>query len=96
MVEEDEIWEKLDKVQDPEFGTSVTEMDLIDEVNIEGKRVSVDFHLTAPMCPPPFVLNMGRQIREYVSEIDDVEEVDITVTEHIQADELNERLKEEE
>ncbi|MFB6216767.1 MAG: iron-sulfur cluster assembly protein, partial [Candidatus Aenigmatarchaeota archaeon] len=81
---------------DPEFGTPVTEMDLIDEIEIEGDEVSVVYHLTAPMCPPPFALNMGEQIREYVSDLEDVEKVNVRVENHMQEEQLNQRLKEEE
>jgi len=92
-VDPDEVWKKLEKVEDPEFGTSVVEMGLIDEVSIEDGAVSVDFHLTAPVCPPPFVLNMAKQIKNYVSELGEVSEVDVTVKEHNRAEEINEQIK---
>jgi len=93
MTKKDEVWKKLEKVEDPEFGTSVVEMELIDEVSVDNGTVSVDFHLTAPVCPPPFVLNMAKQIKRYVSELEDVSRVDVTVKEHKQAEELNQKLK---
>lgn len=92
-ADEDEVWKKLEKVEDPEFGTSVVEMDLIDEVSIDGVKVSVDFHLTAPVCPPPFVLNMAKQIKKYVSELENISRVEVTVKEHNQAEELNQKLE---
>lgn len=92
MVDKDQVWQKLKQVEDPEFRTSVVEMDLIDEVSIDGNEVSVNFHLTAPMCPPPFVMNMAKQIKDYVSELEDVSVVDVTVKEHNQAEELNQKL----
>ncbi len=94
MVSKEKVWKKLEKVQDPEFGTPVTKMGLIDEAEVDDAKVSVKFHLAAPMCPPPFVMNMGKQIKEYISEIDGVEEVEVIVQEHFQADDLNRRLKE--
>lgn len=95
MVEEEEVWNKLENVKDPEFGTSVVEMDLIDEVEIQDDSVRVAFHLTAPMCPPPFVMDMGEQIKENVSKIEDVSNVSVRVRNHNQAEELTERLKED-
>lgn len=96
MTTEDAVWEKLKKVKDPEFGKPATEMNLIDEVQVEGNTVSVVYHLTAPMCPPPFALNIGKQIRKYVSELEDVEKVKVRVQKHMKAERLNERLAEEE
>ncbi|MFB6290940.1 MAG: metal-sulfur cluster assembly factor [Candidatus Bipolaricaulia bacterium] len=93
MVDKDQVWKKLEKVEDPEFRTSVVEMDLIDEVSIDGDEVSVEFHLTAPVCPPPFVLNMAKQIKKYVSELEGVSQVEVTVKEHNKAEELNQKLK---
>lgn len=93
MVDKDQVWQKLEKVEDPEFRTSVVEMELIDDVSIDGDRVSVDFHLTAPVCPPPFVMNMAKQIKDYVSELEEVSQVEVTVKEHNKAEELNRKLE---
>jgi hypothetical protein len=92
-VGRDAVWGKLKKVEDPEFGTSIVDMDLIDDVSIYGGTVSVDFHLTAPVCPPPFVLNMAKRIKQRVSELGEVSEVDVTVKEHNRAEEINEEIK---
>ncbi|KXA94689.1 hypothetical protein AKJ65_03710 [candidate division MSBL1 archaeon SCGC-AAA259E19] len=94
MIEEEEVWEKLEKVEDPEFGTSMVEMGLIDSVKIKDETVQVRFHLTAPMCPPTFALDMGEQIKESVSDIEGVESVAVQVKNHNRAEELNQRLEE--
>ncbi|NIU02094.1 MAG: DUF59 domain-containing protein, partial [Nitrosopumilaceae archaeon] len=39
---------------DPEINTSITELELIDEVDIQDKNVKVDLHLTSPFCPAVF------------------------------------------
>lgn len=96
MVSEEIVWEKLEQVKDPEFGQPATDMNLIDEVQIEGTTVSVVYHLTAPMCPPPFALSIGKQIRKYVSELEGAEKVKVRVQKHNQAELLNKHLKKHE
>lgn len=95
VVTEDAVWRQLKQVRDPEFGKPATEMDLIDEIDIEDGRVKVLYHLTAPMCPPPFARSIGKQIREYVSELEGVETVEVKVHKHMHAEKLNKRLAEE-
>lgn len=70
-------------------------MNLIDEVNVEDSRVKVVYHLTAPMCSPPFALGIGKQIRKYVSELEGVGTVEVKVQKYMQAEKLNKRLAEE-
>ncbi len=50
------ILKKLEKVMDPELGVPITEMELVDKIEIKDGEVTVDFHLTAPYCPPMLAL----------------------------------------
>jgi len=90
---EKEIYERLREVKDPEFGFSIVERDLVDEVKVEGKKAKILFHLTVPFCPPPFALHIGREIKKRASEVSGIEKVEVRVQEHIQADEINKALE---
>lgn len=77
---------------DPEIGFPITEMRLVDEIRVEGKRATILYHLTAPFCPPPFALHIGREIRRKAMEVPGIEEVEVTVQNHVQADRINQIL----
>ena len=42
------IFDELSKIVDPEINTSIVELELIDEVDINDSNVKVDLHLTSP------------------------------------------------
>ena len=48
------IFDELSKIVDPEINTSIVELELIDEVDINDSNVKVDLHLTSPFCPAVF------------------------------------------
>lgn len=90
---EREVYERLREVRDPEFGFSIVEANMIDEVKVEGKKARVLFHLTAPFCPPPFALQMGRDIKKLAREVPGIDEVTVEVKGHVQARQINEALR---
>jgi len=90
---EKEILEKLKDVHDPEMGFSIVEADLVDDVKVEGDKAKIIYHLTMPYCPPPFALYIGREIRKKAIEVDGINEVEVTVKDHVNADEINKSLK---
>jgi metal-sulfur cluster biosynthetic enzyme len=74
----DDVNDALANVIDPELGLDFVELGLIYEVEIDGGEVNVTFTLTSPGCPiGPQVTD---QIREYVGELDGVEEVNASMT----------------
>ncbi len=92
-TKEKEIYEKLKEVKDPEFGFSIVEAKMIDEVKVEGKKAKILFHLTVPFCPPPFALHIGKEIKKRAGEVSGIEKVEVKVQKHVQADEINEALE---
>ncbi|MDP3025952.1 MAG: iron-sulfur cluster assembly protein [candidate division Zixibacteria bacterium] len=96
MSKEEEILEKLKEVKDPEFGHSIIERKLIDEVKVEGDTAKILFHLTVPFCPDVFALFIGREIRKKAKEVEGIKKVEIAVQKHAKADKLNEILSKEE
>jgi len=96
MTKEEEILEKLKEVKDPEFGHSIIERKLIDEVKIEGDTARILFHLTVPFCPEVFALYIGREIKKKAKEVEGIKNVEITLQNHVKATQLNEILSKEE
>ncbi len=78
MPSVDEVNEALANVIDPELGLDFVELGLIYDVAVEDGTVHVTFTLTSPGCPiGPQVTD---QIKEYVGELDGVQDVDATMT----------------
>jgi metal-sulfur cluster biosynthetic enzyme len=74
----DDVNEALSNVIDPELGLDFVELGLIYEVEVEDENVHVTFTLTSPGCPiGPQVTD---QIKEYVGELDGVQDVNATMT----------------
>jgi metal-sulfur cluster biosynthetic enzyme len=77
-VTADDVQEALTNVIDPELGLDFVELGLIYEVEVDGGEVHVTFTLTSPGCPiGPQVTD---QIKEYVGELDGVQDVNATMT----------------
>ncbi len=91
---EREVLEALKDVMDPELGFSIVEAGLVEEVKVEGEKVTITYHLTAPFCPPPLALYIGRQLKEKAQSVEGIEEVEVIVKGHIMEDDINRMLKE--
>ncbi len=78
MVTEEDIYDALSNVIDPELGLDFVELGLIYTVEVDGERVDVTFSLTSPACP--IGPQISEQIVEFVSELDGVAEVVPTMT----------------
>lgn len=74
MPTEIEIEEALRNVIDPELGLDFVELGLIYEVAVDGPTVTVTFTLTSPGCP--IGPQVSEQMKEFVSELEGVEEVE--------------------
>jgi metal-sulfur cluster biosynthetic enzyme len=73
MIEQDDVFEALTNVIDPELGLDFVELGLVYGVEIDGGTVTVTFTLTTPACP--IGPQVSEQMDEFVSEIAGVEEV---------------------
>jgi ATP-binding protein involved in chromosome partitioning len=93
MVDKEQVRNELAKVVDPEIGMPITEMNLIDEIDINEKsEVTVKYHLTMPFCPPVFALAIGQDIKKRVSSLEGVTKVTAILSNHQMADEINKRI----
>ena len=77
-VTQDDVYEALEEVIDPELGLDFVELGLIYDVEVEDGTVKVTYTLTSPGCP--IGPQVSEQIEEFVSELDGVEEVQPTMT----------------
>ena len=73
MFTEEDITEALSNVIDPELGLDFIELGLVYDVAIDGSKVDITFTLTTPACP--IGPQVSEQMKEFVGEIDGVEEV---------------------
>jgi metal-sulfur cluster biosynthetic enzyme len=67
-------------------------MELVDKIEIKDSEVTVDFHLTAPYCPPMLALKMAYDIKEVVSHIPGVKSVKLNMSGHYLSAELNKEV----
>jgi metal-sulfur cluster biosynthetic enzyme len=73
MATEEEVYEALEEVIDPELGLDFVSLGLVYDVEIQNGEVLITFTLTTPACP--IGPQVTEQMREFVSEIDGVEQV---------------------
>jgi metal-sulfur cluster biosynthetic enzyme len=88
----DAIVEKLKTVIDPETGTDVIRMRLVQDISIdEAGIVTYKFRPSSPLCPIAVPLSLA--IIKAISEVPEVSVQKITVVDYVQADLLNDILK---
>ncbi len=89
----DKIIEKLKTVVDPEVMQNVWDLKLVYDLEVDEEKQSVSFKFrpTVPQCPIGFQLAFA--IKKALREIEDLKDIDMTVTDFIMADQANEYLK---
>jgi metal-sulfur cluster biosynthetic enzyme len=70
---EEQVYEALEEVIDPELGLDFVSLGLVYDVEIEGSEVFITFTLTTPACP--IGPQVSEQMKEFVLELDGVEKV---------------------
>ena len=74
MIQEDDVFEALSNVIDPELGLDFVELGLVYGVEIDGTKVGITFTLTTPACP--IGPQVTEQMKEFVGELPGVESVE--------------------
>ncbi len=92
QVDTAEVERGLSKIIDPELGRSITDLKLIDKLTIEGGLVTVEFHLTAPFCPPVFALKIASDIKAAVISTKGVTDSKVTLRGHYLAEAVNKQV----
>ena len=86
------IFDELSAIVDPEINTSITELELIDEVDIQGDKVKVDLHLTSPFCPAVFGFKICQDVHDNLLKIDGINDVKVNVSNHFRAEQINNQV----
>lgn len=86
------IFDELSKIVDPEINTSITDLELIDEVDINNSNVKVDLHLTSPFCPAVFGFKICQDIHDNLLKVDGIEDVKVNVSNHFMAEQINNQV----
>jgi ATP-binding protein involved in chromosome partitioning len=92
QVEEAAIQTAMSKIMDPELGRPITDLKLIDKLTINGGSVDLEFHLTAPFCPPVFALKIASDIKSGLLSVPGVTETKVTLRGHYLADAVNKQV----
>jgi ATP-binding protein involved in chromosome partitioning len=87
-----EIERGFAKIIDPELGRPITELKLIDSLTADGGLVTVEFHLTAPFCPPMFALTIASDIKAAVLAANGVSDAKVTLRGHYLAEAVNKQV----
>ena len=83
------IFDELSAIVDPEINVSITELELIDEVDIQEDGVKIDLHLTSPFCPAVFGFKICQDVHDNLLKIDGVDDVKVNVSNHFMAEQIN-------
>ncbi len=75
MITKEQVYDILKEVNDPEIGKPITDLGMVDEINIDGSKVFVKIKLTIPGCPLKARIN--DDVTSKVQELDGVEKVEI-------------------
>src|ERR1700743_2534333 len=67
VVTEEDVYEALEEVIDPELGLDFVSLGLVYDVAIESEDVYVTFTLTTPACP--IAPQVSEQMREFVGDL---------------------------
>ena len=86
------IFDELSKIVDPEINTTITDLELIDEVDIQNSNVKVDLHLTSPFCPAVFGFKICQDIHDNLLKVDGIDDVKVNVSNHFMAEQINNQV----
>ena len=86
------IFDELSGIVDPEINTSITDLELVDNVDISDSAVKVDLHLTSPFCPAVFGFKICQDIHDHLLKLDGVNDVKVNVSNHFMAEAINNQV----
>jgi ATP-binding protein involved in chromosome partitioning len=70
--------------RDPEVRRPIADMQLLDDIEVDGDRVIVHYHLTSPLCPARFAAQIGQEIRRRVEAVPGVRGCEVVLQDHYQ------------
>lgn len=82
-------------VPDPEIRKTMGELGMIDEVVMgEGGNAIIRYHLTSPLCPSPFAISIGKEMRRRVEQIEGVTRCTVELRDHFIAKDIAAKVNE--
>jgi len=91
-IDVDAVRTTAGSVRDPEIRRSLSELGLLDEVQVVDGRVTVYFHLTSPLCPTKFATSIGQEIRRRVEAMPGVTSCEVVLRDHFLCEKIQERI----
>ena len=76
-ISEAAVRNALARVDDPEIGKPITELDMVESVRIDGRDVAVGIYLTIAGCPMRDTIESN--VRAVLEELEGVGEVSVTM-----------------
>ena len=92
QIEESAVQSALSKIIDPELGRPITDLKLVDKMTVTGGSIDLEFHLTAPFCPPMFALKIASDIKAGLLSVPGVTDAKVTLRGHYLADAVNKQV----
>lgn len=86
------MFDELSKIVDPEINVTITELELIDNIDINGSSVKVDLHLTSPFCPAVFGFKIAQDVHDNLLKLDGIDDVKLNVSNHFMAEQINNQV----
>lgn len=92
-IDSDAVRRAAGGVLDPEIRRSLADMDLLDDVEVgAGGEVVVRYHLTSPLCPSRFAVDIGRDVRRRVLAVPGVTSARVHIRDHFLGAELEQAV----
>lgn len=78
MVNREEVLSALSKVVDPELGRDVVSLGMVEDIEVEGEKVTLTLNLTTPACP--LRERLERETRDAIYSLKGVKEVTMKIS----------------
>jgi metal-sulfur cluster biosynthetic enzyme len=89
VTTEQDVWDALAGVRDPELDEPLTGLGFIADVRVDGPRVQVRLRLPTYFCAPNFAWLMVEDARSAVLSLEGVEDAVVELGDHFASDEIN-------
>jgi len=86
------IFDELSAIVDPEINVSITELELIDEVDIQDSGVKIDLNLTSPISQAVIGFKICQDVHDNLLKIDGIDDVKVNVSNHFMAEQINNQV----
>ena len=91
----EKIYSKLNKVIEPEIGTSIIELSLVEDVFVGNNTAEIYLHLTNPFAPAKFGFKIACDIKNQVEYILEIDTLTLHFNNHFMGEALNKFINED-